>query len=86
MEELNDKKEYIKKYQKEYQKEYYKQHSAEYKIKNKLNYQKNRKDIIAYIKEYNIFNYHRPHKEDKELIINNDLIKIEKRFITISFD
>jgi len=85
MEEQNDKKEYIKEYQKEYQKEYYKQHSAEYKIKNKLNYQKNREDILAYNKEYKFFNYHRQHKH-KDLIINNDLIKVERRLITISFD
>ena len=69
-----------------YQKEYYKQRAEEYKIKNKLYYENNKKDIIAYNKEYKFFNYHRSRKEVKDLIINNDLIKVEKRLITISFD
>ena len=53
-----------------YNQDYYKQH-----------YENNKKEILLYNKDNYIFNNYKPRKE-----INNDLIKIEKRLITISFD
>jgi len=86
------KRDYIREYQTEYQKEYYKNNKEYISLKNYLYYKANKENIL--LKNY--FHYQANKKEKvikekkiklkKNEIMNLNLIIVEKKFVTLSFN
>jgi len=75
------KRDYIRQYQKEYQGQYYKNNREYISLKNYYYYEANKEDIaLKNKKNYEI------HKKKEIIIMNFDLIKVEKKFVRILFD
>jgi len=76
--------EYIKEYQKEYQTQYYKNNREDIAEKNRIYYEIHKKEKI--IKEKKIkLKKNKNIKLKKNENINFDLIKVEKRLVTLYF-
>jgi len=78
-----------KDFMKEKNKIYYEIKKKEINKRYKLYYSKHKKEICEERKIYYSKHKNKTHKEveeEKELIINNDFIKVEKKFINLNFN